>query len=959
MNPPPAASVPAPPTAAPVRPGTYTMLGELIGITAALVLGVSAYMDHLAPNLPWWRWLCTLAAGCALLVLALPGSPPAAEGWARRWARYGAGLVAMLSAAAAVQLFPQVGREVATGVAIGVALVAFALARWIPFAPQDVEALTGTPTAGSALHPRFTVARVAVIVASLAAAVTASWVNSTHHLAGFLLWLTSLATFAAAMWQPAAAADDPDRAPCWSADGGPQLSRRAEAVALALIIMLALALRVTDLRGAPVGINTDEGRMGRYAERMWQQGFPDAFDIGWNVFPHLSYMADYIWVQVLGTSNPNLRLAAATVGTLSLIPVFLWARRWWGNVIGLLTAFLLAINREHMQWSRIGLNNIQQALVAGLMLVAFARVLRKRRWVDWVWLGYATGLAFHTYHAAKLFPALLAGAGILLAVGIRGFWRRYLSGALVGAVACLLLFGPLMVSIYQKWEQFYGGTSNRVDLRYMTEAYHRADFTTVRNYLNSHVLGCLLCFTKIPQPEGAIFDGFIAVPFLLGVGWMLWRWLDPRHLVVLLWSAGILAIGGMITDYPPWKARMLGLLPTVCVIPAVVIGRIRAQLSRWSPTRADLVWLPLLLVWLGAALQRNWYMEFVYWPTAQRGDLMTEICRVIDNTPLPATLYMAGGAVMGEPKVAANDCMIAPQPDRFLVNLPDDPAIVPIPPSNRGTAVLMVSLQQRELLPLIRHYYPDAHCDVAYDGHGTPILTVFTLHPEDIERARGLRATFRSPNRTWSLPEGSTTFAAAGSDSFPVTATWQGQVWVPTPGTYRFRSPGAALSFDGSPPAGEGTWSVSAGWHLIEMNATFERAADRAALEWLPPNATEWSPIPRASLHAHPEIHGLLGRYFARIVPASTATPIAETPDYTRIDNAISFDWNTELDEKPPAPFAARPSTLEWVGTVDLPEGESQQLRVASTTPVQVFVNGTPAAGQPTAPARPSCNREF
>src|SRR5207247_253481 len=134
-----------------------------------------------------------------------------------------------------------------------------------------------------------------------------------------------------------------------------------------------------------------------------------------------------------------------------------------------------------------------------------------------------------------------------------------------------------------------------------------------------------------------------------------------------VWTIGILVIGGMLTDYPPWKARMIGFLPAICVIPAVVAGRTRAALFRWWPAYADFIAVPLLILWLVPAVQRNWTFEFIVRPQLQQGiDVMTEVYRLIDRTPSPATFYMARGAEIAELKLAIHDCMIAADPDRVL-----------------------------------------------------------------------------------------------------------------------------------------------------------------------------------------------------------------------------------------------------------------------------------------------------
>lgn len=913
---------------------------RLLCVAAALGCGTVGYNHLFIEFLPWWRCLGELAIGSALLGIALRGAARPTESSVRRGLRRLAGLVALGATALGTYYWTQRERDISMVVAGGVAALAFVVARWVPFGADDVRGLIGDANGTTPQAERRNPRPLLLSVVSIGVAVGAGYVNVTQHfLAAFLLWLTSLVLFALAMWSVHDAPPDASPSP-WLADGGPQLSRRTEAMAVLLVLALALALRLPMLAEYPALIDSDEGRQGRYAEQIWHDGFPDAFGQGWNGFAHLSYFADYLGAQLLGPSNVHLRLAAVVTGMLSLIPVFYWVRRWWGNVIGLLALLILSINHEHIYWSRIAFNNIQAVLVASLLLVTFARVLRTRRLIDWVWFGYTVGLAWHTYHAAKLYPALLAGAALLFAAGMRGFLRRYLRGALVAAVAFVLCCGPLLITIYFNWEEFYRNTSNRMDLYELAEAYHRGDVDAVHHYLYAHVAGTLLSFVNVPYRLGT-FDPFLCVPFIIGVGWMLWRWRDPRHLVVLGWTAGIVVIASMLTSYPPNKPRLVGMLPVICVIPAVLAGRVRALAVRYFPVRADTLIAPLLIVWLGAALYHNWWTEFVYRAYIQRGDIMTALCRVIDNTETPAALYMAGEARPGDPKMAVIDCMIAPKRDRVIVNLPNDPLIVPIPPQHRGTAVLMLSPTQRELVPLVRHYYPEARADIVYTGDDNPSLFTFTIPARDVERQRGLRATYRSPTRTWTPREGSDVLRPPDDADFPLTATWLGQVWIAPPGQYAFRGLGAALRFDGQSIDGRKPIAIPAGWHTIELTTAFARSTDLVALEWRRPEVEDWKAIPRNLLNTHPQTHGLLGRYFNHAIEASTPTPIATSPDYAQIDAVLSFDSFDEIDDPSPPAFAARPSTMEWVGTVDLPEGNNQVLRIDTTSPTQVFINRT------------------
>lgn len=909
-------------------------------IAVALALGVQAYRLHIQMQTDWWRWIGELAIAVTLTSLAFWRPVDVTESALRRWLRRTLGVASLVLLAAATHHAGQPGRELATGICTVASLVCFFLFRWTPFSAMDAACLNGavreSPGGRNALA-------WALGGAAVLAAVAAATVNRTDHVLGFALWLVSLVLLPAAMRRLGPGAI-PDPACTWNLDGGPPLPRGTERVAVVLILLLAVALRVPMLEHFPAFINADEARLGRYAQRLWEAGFPDIFGLGWNAFPNLSLLVDYLPIQILGMDIAHARLASAIFGLGSLLATYFWARRWWGNVVALLAMLILTINHEHITWSRVGLNNIQQVFVGALMLATLARALQMRRPVDWVWLGFASGLTFYAYHAAKLFPALLFAVVLLYAFGIRGFVRRNLGGGLIAIVAFFFALGPHLVTIYLHWSYFYHNTSNRVDLPVLFDAYQGGDVDGVRYYLSSHVLGTLHLLTV---NQWAFLDPFLCVPALLGIGWMLWRWRDPRHIAVLGWIGGIFLIGGMITAYPPNVPRLIGVLPLVCLIPAVVGGRVRGLLHEVLPARADSVVGLLLIAWLGAGFYHNSRTVFVLLPQVQRGDSMTGVCRIIGRTPLPATNYAVGSIGEADIRVAPIDCMMPLDVDRVTVSPVDDPSLFPVRPANRGTAVYFFSNQQAELVPAGLHYYPEAKYETIGNVEGFPHLWALTISPQEIDHRRGLRTTFRYGPRLQTPAAGLDILGCADCLDFPVEVTAAGIVFIPSPGLYGLRLPAGTVTVDGRSVPPNKAVELFAGWHELAVQTTLNGAGESVAVQWRTPEAPDWSDIPRDHLHTHPSMHGLLGRYYTRALPLDPATPSADVPDYTKLDLALSFDWSPEFDEPPLPGFAAKPSTMEWVGTVDLREGRTHRLRLETTAATRVFVDGKEVLASP------------
>jgi hypothetical protein len=296
---------------------------------------------------------------------------------------------------------------------------------------------------------------------------------------------------------------------------------------------------------------------------------------------------------------------------------------------------------------------------------------------------------------------------------------------------------------------------------------------------------------------------------------------------------------------------------------------------------------------------------------------------------------------MGEvdTRVAPIDCMMPLDVDRVAVSPADDPGMFPVRPENRGAAAYFFSRAQGPLLAVAQHYYPQAKTEAIINIDGDPHLWAVIVPPALIDRQRGLVATFRYGPRVQSTA-GLDALQCADCPDFPVETTAEGIVLIPSPGRYGLRVTRGSVELDGRPVAADGTADLYAGWHELRVRTTLGSTADTAFVEWKAPDATEWSRIPRAHLNTHPAAHGLLGRYYDEALPLDPPTPSTATPQYTKLDPALSFDWGPEFDEAPRPGFAAKPSTMEWVGTVNLDEGRTHTVRLETTAATRVFVDG-------------------
>lgn len=913
---------------------------------AAVTLGGLAYRHHSFADHDerWWWWLVDLAVALALTLVALGPQDPTQERRGRRVARAVAGLGALGLGTVAFLLVPIHGREAAAALAVVGTVVLFGLSRWRPLTPSDRRWIL--PSEDGRRGRR---SALGLVVSLLGAATVgaAIYTNESHHLAALVLWALGLAVFATGqgiLSAPKHRSDDATE-PHSDPHVGPALRSTTEWLLVAMILAGAVALRLFAIGDVPTWIDSDEGRLTYWAAEKWRDGFPNAFGLGWNSFPHLTYLLHYLGVQFLGPSNTNVRIVSAAVGVLSLVPVYFFARRWWGGYVALVAMALLAMNQEHLYWSRVGFNNIDAVLIGGLVLATLGRALTSGRPVDWVWVGLSLGLGFHTYHAAKLFPWLIALALLPLFIGTRGTWRAHRWGIGVALLAMVLTIAPQFVSIWRQWDSFLIDTSNRNNVHLLLDAFAAGDVTAVRNHFRVQVLHCLYVFLSMPYRQ-PVLDAATATPFLLGFGWMLWRWRDPRHTVVLAWIIGILVVGGMMTDYPPSKQRMLGMMVAVCVVPAVLAGRLRGLLHALLGRRAFAVVAVLTIAWLGFALYGNWHTHFVHQADRMRGDVMTNICKRILAAERPLTVYTIGPESISNPRQIERDCTLPPDPERFDVIPSTDRDIVPLPPHHRGGALITIPRSHRDVVPLLLAFYPRAKFEIVRGHDDGEDLYLLTLTRPQVEEMRGLIASFRDteghtrigklpnrfppPNTGFPLdtPEG----ALAGT-----TVRWFGHIQFPAAGLYEVRFSDGTVAIDGhTAPAGI---EAIPGWAPIEVQAPASAPRQRE-IEWRLPGSSEWSRVPREHLYAGGSVPRLRVRRFAGSIDDAGPAPLAAPAQSEFSAAAIFTEWSAHEVDPDADAVVPLDSTVEWSGFVHLTPGAAHTLRVLATNPTRVFVDG-------------------
>jgi len=189
-----------------------------------------------------------------------------------------------------------------------------------------------------------------------------------------------------------------------------------EAIKVALIVFFALFLRLFRLSEVPVGFHGDEASVGYNAYSLLktardQNGnfLPLAIDQFGDFRPAGYHYIAIPFIATFGLSELAVRLPAALVGGLSVIPFYLLILQLLNKQkIALIGSLLFAISPWHIALSRA----TSESIIA-LFLVLYGTYFLLRKKLSYSFLAFL--LSFVFYHAARLFvPFLIVGYIFLL-----------------------------------------------------------------------------------------------------------------------------------------------------------------------------------------------------------------------------------------------------------------------------------------------------------------------------------------------------------------------------------------------------------------------------------------------------------------------------------------------------------------------------------------------------------------
>lgn len=329
------------------------------------------------------------------------------------------------------------------------------------------------------------------------------------------------------------------------------------------IVVLALGLRLSELESFPFGIWFDEAMSAIQTQRIMTD--PNFRPVVQSNITFLNYLLYGAGSLVYGDGNiAGLRVVSALQGVGSVIVAYSVGRLLRGEAFGLIFAFILAVMRWSVNFSRIGMTGVDVTLFALLTFWALIRLGRSGHLRDALWVGAVIGIGLWFYRAFQLLLLPLAIYALMTWKWRLG-WKRTALTAFVGVLTIVMLVYPLgALAIYQP-DRLFGRVDQtnifNLDLRgrpvgeviLESTQRHIGMFTSLGDRNGRHNL-----------PDAPMLDPITGALFIGGMLVGVWQIRRREHVAFFLLIGTGLA-GGILTvpSEAPQALRSIGALPSV------------------------------------------------------------------------------------------------------------------------------------------------------------------------------------------------------------------------------------------------------------------------------------------------------------------------------------------------------------------------------------------------------------
>jgi len=510
--------------------------------------------------------------------------------------------------------------------------------------------------------------------------------------------------------------------------------------ALLGIVGLAALLRLTALEDIPANISIDEILPSLEAQHIAHGEAPNVFSTtGWFYMPNLTFAFPALVVKAVG-HDPFLavRLSSALMGLAGIVSVFLLGRRLFGDRVGLVASFLMAVAFWHIHNSRTAFPFVQSSFCTALAIYLLLRAQQDRSRATFALGGIILGMALQCYFPVRILillcPLFFVVDGLRYDVPM----RTMVSDAACFVAGALLVLSPLLVST--PWDVLAGHSqnvliTNPAVLDELSQQYHVSGLPAVfgRNLKEAAAM-----FTEwadmcvLNRSPAGLLDVGTLVALIIGVLGALLEG-DLPALLLVAWASLTFVFGVAFGDWPRASYRLAAAMPALFILAAYGIER--CFLSIRPPWRwYRLVVRPALIAVIAAwVLRQNYHLFFIDYARGDGRETADGAARRLLSAHCDGRQFYFVGDLVGMN-------VVPEEPPGLDLFCPQHQAVaaeqIPQVVANLQPATFLVPPADIRIVDALRRCYPAAQVSAHHSKDGRLLFTTVDVAGRDLMAGR-------------------------------------------------------------------------------------------------------------------------------------------------------------------------------------------------------------------------------
>jgi len=400
-------------------------------------------------------------------------------------------------------------------------------------------------------------------------------------------------------------------------------------------LVLAFLLRGVDTTHIPIVLSGDEASAGLFSVNFLRGLTDNLFNVGWFSFPSFFFYLQTYAMAIFGQTTVALRITAAVAGAISVLVFYYVVRGMYGQRVGIIAALFLTFSHFHINFSRIALNNIWDALGYIACLGALWYGWQQQRRAAFILSGLALGFAQYFYTSTRGLLIIVPLFILLVALQDKMRFKRMLPNLILMLLAALVVVLPLAWFFVTHPSEFNAPMQRVSILGEWLQATIRDTGKSGWKILGEQLLASFLAFTDVPSrawytPGTPLLRPAAAFLFYIGLAFSIIRIKDNRTWLLLLWL-GIFGVTGAFSESTPAAQRYVAAIPAAMIMVAIGVDKLMligdSVLARWKPW----VYRVLMILAILIAVDDSRFYFFDYTPNSEFSGYHGQVAQHLAN----------------------------------------------------------------------------------------------------------------------------------------------------------------------------------------------------------------------------------------------------------------------------------------------------------------------------------------